>query len=256
MEIHFIGTGSAGTLENFQSNSIIKPRTKRMLVDAGGDIRHALHAAGYDARSLSDIDAVYVSHLHTDHIGGLEHLCFGTLFGSKKKLTLYASHNIVDRIWETIRNGVRSIQGRIMEMKDYFDVVPIPPNGSFVFDGTRFQLVQTIHIMDGFEIAYSYGLLFTAPNGQRVFHTTDTQFAPRQIETFYNNSDIIFHDCETGPVSGVHAHYNDLKTLPAETKAKMWLYHYNDGVKPDATADGFAGYIEKGKIFDLSVPSH
>lgn len=65
-------------------------------------------------------------------------------------------------------------------------------------------------------------------------------------------ADVIYHDCETSPFkSGVHAHYNDLKTLPSATKAKMWLYHYQPGEKPDALADGFLGYATKGQSYDF-----
>ena len=47
-------------------------------------------------------------------------------------------------------------------------------------------------------------------------------------------ADIIFHDCETLPFkSGVHAHYEDLKTLDDKTRKKMWLYHYQDNGNSD-----------------------
>jgi hypothetical protein len=47
----------------------------------------------------------------------------------------------------------------------------------------------------------------------------------------------------------VHAHYEELKELPAEIKQKMWLYHYSDGVLPDAQADGFAGFVKPRQEF-------
>lgn len=49
----------------------------RLLVDAGADIRHALKGLGL---SSADIDGVYVSHPHNDHIGGMEYLALTTLF--------------------------------------------------------------------------------------------------------------------------------------------------------------------------------
>mgnify|MGYP001025512325 CR=1 FL=1 len=61
-----------------------------------------------------------------------------------------------------------------------------------------------------------------------------------------------FHDCETSPFpSNVHAHYNDLKSLPKNIKEKMWLCHYNDGDKPDCIKDGFAGWVQQGQVFDF-----
>jgi len=94
----------------------------------------------------------------------------------------------------------------------------------------------------------SYGLFFESDLGNRVLMTSDTQFAPYQLTGMYDKSDIIFHDCETSPYrSGVHAHYEDLLTLPEETRAKIYLVHYGDNV--DATwmqkaiDDGFKGFL-------------
>ena len=84
-----------------------------------------------------------------------------------------------------------------------------------------------------------------------VFITTDTQFCPNQIMDFYKMADVIFHDCEaTKFKSGVHAHYDELCTLPKEVKAKMWLYHYQTNDRP-ADKDGFLGFVAKGQEFDL-----
>lgn len=84
---------------------------------------------------------------------------------------------------------------------------------------------------------------------KKVFITTDCQFCPAQIHDFYNMADLIFHDCEVGFRSGVHPNYDDLMTLPKETKKKIWLYH-TDGVLPDAKKDGFLGFVEKGQVFE------
>ena len=90
------------------------------------------------------------------------------------------------------------------------------------------------------------------PAAGEVFLTTDTQFAPSQIMDFYRRASIVFQDCETSPYkSGVHAHYSELKTLPGDIRAKMWLYHYQDGALPDAQADGFAGFVKQGQVFEF-----
>jgi hypothetical protein len=109
--------------------------------------------------------------------------------------------------------------------------------------------------MDGYEIVPSYGLIMrvhSSPSVGEVLLTTDTQFAPNQINDFYKRASVIFQDCETSPYkSGVHAHYSELVTLPVDTKKKMWLYHYQDGPLPDAKADGFAGFVKQGQIFEF-----
>jgi L-ascorbate metabolism protein UlaG (beta-lactamase superfamily) len=97
----------------------------------------------------------------------------------------------------------------------------------------------------------SYGLIFTIDK-KRIYFTADTQLAPSQIIAFYEEADLIFQDCETlTKKTGVHAHYSDLVKLPAKIKKKMWLYHYNPGVLPNAKEDGFQGFIQKGQYFNF-----
>ncbi|HEY9774697.1 MAG TPA: MBL fold metallo-hydrolase [Planktothrix sp.] len=260
MRLQFIGVGAAFAFDNFQSNMVLEVDGKRLLIDAGGDARHALRAQNLSHRSL---DAVYVSHLHGDHVHGMEWLALATYFdpefkhgdGNKKKLQLFLSNKLKRDIWEhSMRAGCATLQGVRNTLETYFDVKGVGRNGKFEFAGTSFRLVQTVHYVDDREIVPSYGLFWTAPNGQVVFLTTDTQFAPASIKTFINKADVVFHDCEVARFpSGIHAHYSELKTLPAEMKRKMWLYHYQDGEKPDCTADGFAGWVTQGQVFDFSA---
>jgi len=106
--------------------------------------------------------------------------------------------------------------------------------------------------MSGYKICHSYGLLIKEQNGEVIFFTADTQFAPNQVKDFYKVADVIFHDCETSPFkSGVHAHYEELKGLEAGTKAKMWLYHYQPNPAQDAVADGFKGFVQKAQEFEF-----
>ena len=68
MELRFAGVGSAFTTKEYwQSNMIVSHDGKNLLIDCGGDIRFSLAELNM---SYKDIDAVYISHLHADHIGG------------------------------------------------------------------------------------------------------------------------------------------------------------------------------------------
>lgn len=248
--ITFAGVGGAFTTQDYwQSNMLIEAGGKKMMIDCGGDARFSFGELGIKA---ADADAVYISHLHADHIGGLEWLGFSTYFNPAcKKPTLFIVSDLVDDLWRSLQGGMQSHEGVVLSLESFFEVDQIKPNGHFEYAEMKLTPVQTVHVMNGFRILHSYGL-FIENKGQKTFLTTDTQFCPRQIETFYKKADIIFQDCETSQFrSGVHAHYEDLRTLAPEIKAKMWLYHYQPNPKYNATEDGFAGFVVKGQKFDL-----
>ena len=274
MILRFAGVGSAFCgQDQWQTNAVLtddnppappgRPRDpKHLLIDCGSDARFSLKELGVE---LKDIERIYISHLHADHVGGLEWLAFSTFFAPhSQKPILHASNDLIHELWySTLRGGLESIQGEVATLDTYFDVMPVRPNDDFRWRGVICQPVQTVHIVSGYKITHSYGLMIDfisvidmKKEGvvRRIFFTGDTQFCPKQIEAFYAQADLIFQDCETAPYkSTVHAHYDDLKTLPPEVKKKMWLMHYQAYMKTgdEARKDGFAGFVVKGQEFVL-----
>jgi len=255
MKLTFLGSGSAFTVgDNYHSNMLLTAANgKKLLIDCGSDVRHALYEQGF---SYLDIQDVYVSHLHADHIGGLEWLAFTTKFDTNcPKPRLHISKLLLDDLWnKSLKGGLSSISDEKISIDTYFDVNAIGEEGFFLWNGIQFELHQTVHIISGNELQPSFGLYFKFED-KIFFITTDAKFSPDSFVEFYENADLIFQDCETAQYkSGVHAHYTELITLPLFYKAKMWLYHYQPNFLPDSTADGFRGFVKKGQVFNLSDP--
>ena len=256
MNLIFLGTGSGFTLENFHSNMLVEGSDRRLLIDCGGDVRRSLATQGLNALDITD---VYISHLHADHIGGLEWLGLVSYFVRTRndpsaKPRLFLHESLVEELWQSLHGGMGTIEGIVADLSTYFDVRPIGRNGHFTFSGCEFQAVQVAHYYDGYELVPTYALLFEC-DGITVFITTDTQFTPNQMKEFRARADYIFQDCETSLIqSGVHAHYEELKTLDDALKARMWLYGYQDGNKPDCNVDGFLGWVQKGQVFEFNDP--
>jgi ribonuclease BN (tRNA processing enzyme) len=251
MKLTFLGTGAAFTVgsQNFHSNAILENDAKqKFLIDCGSDARHSLHEMGL---SYKDITDVYISHLHADHIGGLEWLGFTRKFDPDcDRPRLYISEIIAEDLWnKSLSGSMESLEGELSKITTYFDLITVRENEPFQWSGVEFQLVQTVHIMNGYTLAPCHGLFFKS-NGIQVYYSADTQFCPHLLTRFYEQADIIFHDCETSRhQSCVHANFAELDSLPAEIKKKMWLYHYQPGHLPDAKKHGFQGFVKKGQVF-------
>jgi ribonuclease BN (tRNA processing enzyme) len=258
MIIKFLGTGSAFSMKNYHPNMLIEEGGKNLLVDAGGDVRFALRDIGL---SSNDIDSVYITHLHSDHIGGMEYIAFTTYFNpNHARPTLYCHKILVEDLWShSLKGGLQSVQGKVLNIYDYFDVNALNHEGTFEWQGLTFELRSSIHVYNGFSTIPTFGLIMHSKTGAKVFLTSDTQFTPDHLMNSYKIADIIIQDCETTPFrSEVHAHYDDLRTLPGDIKKKMLLWHYQDNVVDDfdgwqskAQNDGFKSFIRKGESFEF-----
>jgi len=281
MKLTFLGVGSAFTLPcpaeyagmarttdgklqlitlddcDWQSNALIESDSgKKMLIDCGSDIRFALwqQKLGY-----KNIDAVYISHLHADHIGGLEWLAFCRYFDKSAGAhpIMYSERALITELWNnSLKGGLNCIEGQTMHLEDYFECRPFDINDHFIWEGIKFIPFQTVHVMAGSAIKNSYGLEIECPSRNaeviRILFTTDSQFCPSQIDVFYRRAQYIFQDCETSKYpSRVHAHYNLLKNLDQEIKSRMMLYHYQPNPEQNPEADGFKGFARKGQVFEF-----
>lgn len=254
MKLIFLGSGSAFTIgdDNFHCNVLLLSDSgKKLLIDCGSDFRFSLHRAGFKPDEITD---VYISHLHSDHIGGLEYLGFTTLFNPNcVRPNLYLSKELAGELWEnSLSGGMRSLEGNIATLETFFNVHTIEPCGSFRWEATEFKLIRVPHVNNGYYLMPTYGLFFELA-GTRIFLTTDTQFNLEILMPYYQQAHLIFHDCETAPIpTPVHARYEQLVTLPLGIKSKMWLCGYQPGPKPNAQDDGFAGFIKRGQMFEFA----
>jgi ribonuclease BN (tRNA processing enzyme) len=255
MKITFLGVSSALS-DGFNSNMLLDfPNGETLLFDCGIDIKHSLKAAN---RKVEEIDAVYVSHLHSDHSGGLEWIGYYSYFISKKKIKLYIHESLVSELWSMLRPGMESVNNKQVGLNEYFDIIIIPQGYSgFELLEYSFNLIKNPHVVNPVKTMYSFGLVIgeaTSFGSGRdrivAYISSDTNSC---LEGGEWGDIIIFHDCDFMNLGGVHINYEELKKIPDKIKSNMWLYHYHDlGDKmPDVIADGFAGIVKQGQIFEI-----
>lgn len=253
MKLIFLGSGSAFTVGegNYNSNILLhKDKAHNLLIDCGTDIRFSLFDQGFDYTHIND---VYISHLHADHVGGLEWLAFSCHFNNPVlKPRLLISDLLVDDLWEhVLKGGLSSLQNEKANLNTYFNVEVFKNNQPFYWESIIFNPLQVLHTLEHNKITPCFGLFFTI-NVTKILFTADIQFYPALMMSYYEAADIIFHDCQTKKrKSSAHSQYYQLKTLPLKIKKKMWLYHYNPERKQQPHKDGFKGFVEKGQVFNF-----
>lgn len=257
----------------------------RLLVDIGGDIRHALKDIGL---SSSQIDGIYVSHPHNDHIGGMEYMGLTTLFNpfytkAKKewlgdefianklfheekswtnppgntKPDLFIHKKVLESLRRAVGPGLDTVQGvPDVCLETYFDIhlVGKQEDGTTVTrsfqDGEeswKMKPIFAMHVFSSSEEMPSYGISLQCSSGYTVLMPTDIQYMiPPQLEMHYRKANRIYMDCETSPFpSGVHPHISDLINHLAPDIQKKCLLYHYDAY-PEVPEGMFYGVLKVG----------
>jgi len=264
----------------------------RLLIDAGGDIRHALTAIGL---SSNDIDGVYISHPHNDHIGGIEYLALTTFFNpfytkaktewlqntpiTKKlflehdwwpvppkntKPDLFIHPKVLRPLKRAVGPGLDTLQGvHDVTLETYFDIQVLgkQDNGQtkrheFEESNGQWQLtpIFAMHVISSSEEMPSYGVNLEHSSGYNVLMPTDiSSIMPRQLKPLYQRANIIYMDCETTPFpSGVHPHISDLINNLDKDLQKKCLLYHYDQI-PEFPEGMFYGILKAGDSHNYPV---
>ena len=260
-DMRMVFAGSAAAFAtcagNFHSNVVVETadaggETRRLLIDCGSDARWSLKELGL---GYTDIDAVYVSHLHGDHVGGLEWLGVLRYFHQpRRRPALFVPAPIRRPLWDTCLKGTMTLLDfGPADLESFFEVTEVPEDEGFTWMGIRFDLVPLVHLRGGGYVLWSYGLRIGTARGE-VFFTSDCRFERDRLDSGYERAALIFQDCETqAPRTGAHPHFEDLCTLPDGIREKMWLYHVNCPPLPDARAAGFRGIVAPRQDFSFPL---
>jgi hydroxyacylglutathione hydrolase len=259
MQIKILGSGGAFVdfREEYHTSALLTiPKYGDVLIDCGPTTVQSMKEKEIDY--FDPLKCVLITHMHGDHIGGLEQLIYERYYMAPEPLTtfIYAHPDLAAdlNLWlvlTVLPFTNRETGKNSNEVRDIFQVIPWDPDLCAL--GTcDLEFMRVPHC----GTKKSYGLLFIdAANKVSTYWSGDTEFAPTRL---FDAVDCIFHDCSFTPKypGTVHTHYEELCGLSPKLKNKMVLIH--GGVVPegiDPEADGFIGAASKTCQFGiLSVP--
>lgn len=284
LTLTFLGVSSAFAKRSFHSNELIeawmdgpsrqdKP-DDTLLIDFGATGPMALHAlkskpgfAYLDVGGLINypaIQRVLITHLHSDHIGGLEEMAgmrrhfFGGDASSGGVLPmLIGTPRVLRELWgRSLSGGLSAGCGALLTLEDYFDVHRIHPHGSeqpnrmSLLDRFEFSLIPTdhIHVSRPFDWPSFAVLMTDTQQGTTAVLSGDTRFDGETLAREMADARVSFHDVQLEDTPDpVHALLSELRTLPEQTRKKTYLYHYGDNwddPRYDFVASEFAGFAQ------------
>jgi glyoxylase-like metal-dependent hydrolase (beta-lactamase superfamily II) len=214
MRVYPIGVGTAFARRFFNTNLMVEfDASDFLLVDCGTTASRSLDTIGI---SVLDVRNLFVSHLHADHIGGIEELALKAKLQRCAKIALYVQEQLVDGLWGSIRGGIEYTELGRMKLDDYFDLHAY--QDGFTLGGVQFSSQPTRHV----EGMLSFDLGF-----ENLLLTSDTIFWHEYAVHRAKEFQIVVHDCSFNNAQRVHTYYEDLLTH-RDLFNELHIIHYED----------------------------
>ena len=239
--IQILGTGHSESIDRNNSSFMIKNDNGNLLIDCGYTIKYALHAQNMN---IQDIDGIFITHVHGDHVFGLERVAYESLFKYQKKIDLIFHEDIYEELWEqTLKGSLSKIGEGNAEFSDYFNLI-ILKKPSFELYGNRFQIFNVCHTPN--KPAFGFNM------NEKLFYSGDTTAIPLEVKR--QKFDIGIHDVTLADTNPVHATLNSLiQSYPLDIRKKLLLTSYEDSFEKDRdiVESSFKGFATEGMTINI-----
>ncbi len=226
-----LGVGDAFSRFHYSTCFALEAEGSWLLIDCPHPIRKMLREAsdctGLDL-DIGSIHAVALTHVHADHVSGLEGFAFFSRFMLGRRARLLAHPNVSEHLWEGyLAAGMRwshEEPGKPpveRQFSDFFDLQPLQEAGPVTIGPFTVSCRLTVHSVP------TTALLIDA-GGRKLGYSADAAFEPALID-WLSPADLIVHEAGEG---FLHTRFERLAALPAALRAKMRVVHSPDNFEP------------------------
>ena len=230
-----LGVGDAFSALHYSSCFALEAKGQWLLMDCPHPIRKMLHEATRSAGLAFDVDrfqAVILTHLHGDHVSGLDTLAFYFRYVLKRKLPVITHPEVASRLWtKHLAGGMEySLQepdqpAVCRPASEFIEIIPLEENQTLIQGPFTLRCRRTIHNIPTIALQVHAA-------GRTLGYSADTAYDPSLIE-WLAPADLIVHEACSG---FMHTPYENLLALPAELRAKMRILHYPDNFDVESAA--------------------
>jgi ribonuclease BN (tRNA processing enzyme) len=225
LELLPLGVGDAFSAIHYSSSHALRADGRWLLVDCPHPIRKMMREASIRsgvALDVDAVDAVVLTHLHADHVSGVEDLGFFSHFVLGRVARLAAHPDVARRLWEGhLAAGMEQLGipgGAVAErtFEDFFELVRLDDARPVRIGPFEIECRRTRHHIP------TTALRIRAA-GRTVGFSADTTF-DADLVAWLAAADLVVHEAGFG----VHTAIEELARLPPETRSRMRLAHFPD----------------------------
>jgi ribonuclease BN (tRNA processing enzyme) len=246
VRLFVLGVGDTFTEKHNTHALLVEHDGFRLAIDCPDSYRRVLRQArdknGASELDLFGIDHVLVTHVHGDHMNGLEGFGYFKHFAQQKPAQLHTIRSVREQLWE---GRLVSPMGRLwngttfreLSFEDYFAWNELSLETATTIGPFTVRARLTKHHVPT-------SALFIEAGGRSIGISSDTAFDPSLIE-FLAPADVIVHETNYGPA---HTAFADLLGVAGEVKKKMHVIHYPDEF--DVAGSPIPALVE-GQVIEL-----
>jgi len=211
--LRFLGVGNARASALGSAAAVLERGDEPVLLIDCGPRTLDDYAQHYDGQLPT---AVFITHLHMDHIGGVEQLFYRTYFEQRGRVQLFVPCELLPALHYKLANSPFVLSEGGANFWDAFRLVPV--GDSFWLDGLLFSAFPVRH--SGYRAAFGLALRGA------FLYSGDTRPIPEVLTHFATAGEPLFHDCGLHG-SPAHAGLDDLRReYPPELLRRVVAYHY------------------------------